>query len=370
MERGPRSERRTKGFKICQHEGMSDQGLGDAEKSLKELERIDAELRELLEKRAQASLRRAQALAPAAKAPGGAEPKGGALLDPRAVSDVFRAVRAACAPLERPGQYAVGGGSGPGVRAAARARFGAGAQVIAFDSAALALAEVQRGQVAAAVVPYEMMPYGPVDETVRALVSADVRIVACFDQRENVNLVSKNGNPADIESIYATPEEHARAARFLAEHFPRARVVDVRHADMALELAQTDHGAAALAIPVFAEDAALATVHANVRDAGDDRVRYAVVSMRPSPKTGQDLTALVCSVSDSPGALHEVLRRLAEKEINLTKIESRPTGGDGWVYLFFLEIVGHITDRHVVAALDEVKRITKFFKVLGSYPRE
>jgi chorismate mutase/prephenate dehydratase len=92
------------------------------------------------------------------------------------------------------------------------------------------------------------------------------------------------------------------------------------------------------------------------------------VGPRPSPRTGDDSTALVFSLHDEPGALLDVLRQFAEHGVNLSRIQSRPALGDGWAYLFFLEVIGHATDRQLVSAFEGVKRLTRFFKVLGSYP--
>jgi chorismate mutase/prephenate dehydratase len=96
-------------------------------------------------------------------------------------------------------------------------------------------------------------------------------------------------------------------------------------------------------------------------------VRYAIVGTRPSSRSGGDLTAIVFAVNDSPGALHEVLKQFAERGVNLTKIQSRPTPGESWQYMFFIEVQGHATDRPIVGAIEEVRRHSKFFKVLGSY---
>ena len=103
------------------------------------------------------------------------------------------------------------------------------------------------------------------------------------------------------------------------------------------------------------------------RDDGDERVRYAMVGTRPSSRTGSDFTAIVFAVNDSPGALHEILRQFAERGVNLTKIQSRPTLGENWQYVFFIEVEGHATDRQVIGAIEDVRRLSKFFKVLGSY---
>jgi chorismate mutase len=99
-----------------------------------------------------------------------------------------------------------------------------------------------------------------------------------------------------------------------------------------------------------------------------DRVRYAVVCARPSGRTGNDLTAVVFSVQDSPGSLLDVLRVFAERGINLTNVHSHPAAGQPWVYQFYVEMAGHFTDRPLVGAFDEVKPLTRFFKLLGSYP--
>ena len=72
---------------------------------------------------------------------------------------------------------------------------------------------------------------------------------------------------------------------------------------------------------------------------------------------------------DGPGALHRALRPLADREINLTRIESRASPSSEWAHVFFLEMDGHITDRAVLTAVEELRRLARYAKVLGSYPR-
>jgi len=77
---------------------------------------------------------------------------------------------------------------------------------------------------------------------------------------------------------------------------------------------------------------------------------------------------MVFAVQDAPGSLLDVLKQFAERGINLTKLQSRPAPGEAWAYIFYVEAMGHATDRALVTAIEEIKRLTKFFKVLGSYP--
>jgi chorismate mutase len=121
--------------------------------------------------------------------------------------------------------------------------------------------------------------------------------------------------------------------------------------------------------PVLSTILALASSDLRVAEVIEsERVRYAVVGTRPSGRTGKDVTALVFSVQDSPGALLDVLRVFAERSINLTNVLSHPVREKPWTYLFYVEMGGHFTDRSIVAAFEEMKRLTPFFKLLGSYP--
>jgi chorismate mutase/prephenate dehydratase len=268
--------------------------------------------------------------------------------------------------LEMPVPVAFVGPEGGVGHAAARSRFGVAAKCFGVESTAAALEEVLRQRAHYAVVPFETQEDGPVQATISALMASDVKIVAIFEAASNLQVMNRTGNAGDIETVYSTASDRALVARYLQANLGKARVMDVKTPIHACQLAQEDHGGAAIAMESFGAQFGLEVALRNVRDDGPERVRYAVVGPRPSTRTGNDLTALLFSVHDTPGALHEVLRQFAERGINLTKIQSRPAG-EAWSYVFFVEVVGHATDRNVVAALEEIKRSTKFFKVLGSY---
>jgi chorismate mutase/prephenate dehydratase len=93
--------------------------------------------------------------------------------------------------------------------------------------------------------------------------------------------------------------------------------------------------------------------------------------VRPAPRTGHDTTAFVINLDDSPGALFRVLKPLADRDLNLRRIQSRPRAkaeDGGRAYRFFMEVAGHSTDRPLVTAFEEMKRGTRQLKILGSYP--
>jgi len=294
-----------------------------------------------------------------------------------ALRAIFREIFAACLALELPVKVAYTGPEGGAAHAAARARFAgagsAGAHLIAAESAQAAMEEVARHRAEFAVVPLETRAEGPVQTTIAALTQNDLKITAAMEESWNLHLLNRTGNAADVEKVYATAADRALCTQFLASLGQRVSVRDVKSPLFACQIAMEDHGAAALTTEVFGAGLGLEVARRNVLDGGDHKVRYAIVGHRPSSRTGNDLTSFLFSVNDAPGALLDVLKQFAERGINLVKIHSRPAeegrgDGEGWAYIFFLEVLGHATDRNIVTAFEEVKRLTKFFKVLGSYP--
>jgi chorismate mutase/prephenate dehydratase len=285
-----------------------------------------------------------------------------------ALREILREVFAACLALELPVKVAfVGPEGGPG-HAASRSRFGRASSLIATEATAAALDEVTRKRAEYAVAPFETATEGPVQSTILALMQSDLRIVEVLDATFELDLMNRTGNFADVEKIYATAADHALCERFLASLTPRPSVLDVKTPLMACQLAVEDHGAGALASRTFGSQLGLEAAKRNVLDNGGDRVRYAVAGSRPSGRSGDDVTSVVISVQDAPGSLLDVLKVFAERGINLSNILSHPVQGETWSYLFYVEIGGHFTDRPLVMAFEEIKRITRYFKVLGSYP--
>jgi chorismate mutase/prephenate dehydratase len=288
-------------------------------------------------------------------------------MPPESLRTIFRHVYAACLGLQSPLVVAYLGPEGGAGLSVARSHFGSSASFVACESPAAALEEVSRQRAAFAVLPFETSSDGPVAPTISALTTSDLRIGLVIETSPSLHLFSRTGNVKDIEKVYTTAGDRALAENSLAAigHFA---ILDVRSPLVACQLAGEDHGAGALASDGTGAQMGLEVAYKNVLDRGHDRIRYAIVAARPSSRSGEDSTAIVFSLADNPGALLDVLRQFAERGINLSKIQSRPVESDSWAYLFFLEVVGHVTDRPLVSAFEEVKRLTKFFRVLGSYP--
>jgi chorismate mutase/prephenate dehydratase len=109
-----------------------------------------------------------------------------------------------------------------------------------------------------------------------------------------------------------------------------------------------------------------------IQDDAHNRTRFAIVThpqQHPAPKaSGHDCTSLVVSVTNRPGAVHDMLVPLKKHGVSMTRFESRPARSGQWEYYFYIDIEGHPDEPTVAAALRELRDACAFFKVLGTYP--
>lgn len=304
-------------------------------------------------------------------------------LSPAAVRPVFEAIDAACRVFEVAPRVVYAGGEGGFGFIASRAHFGSRAECAASATSLVALEDVARSRADFALVPYESVEEGPAFDTIQAIVASDLKLVGERHVAQALSLVSFSEDASVIETIHACTPHHLACVGYLAQNHPRATLHDHRSAGAALEALAADpkaaaivprgfpiHGVAAASgsTPPPSEDA-LHVLRESIADLGEVRVRWGVVSRLPMPRTGSDATALVFGVHDRPGALHDVLLHFKQRDCNLRRIHSRAIRGpNGWDYLFYAEVGGHVTDRHLTSALEGIKREARTLQVVGSFP--
>lgn len=287
-----------------------------------------------------------------------------------AVRPIFTAIDSACRLYEVAPRVVFLGAEGGFAWMAARAQFGIGAELLRAETVAAAIEEVTRSRADFAVVPYESLKDGPILPTILAIAAADLKVVGERQVTQALVLVNASGNPADVEKLYMAAQDHLGCMSYIEANHPRAPALDVRSPVMAWELASENHGGAAIVPRGSVGSRDLRVARENIADEGEARVRYAVLSRLPAPRSGADATALIFSVHDHPGALHDILQHFKERSCNLRRIQSRPVAAEGWEYVFYVEVSGHSTDRGLVAALEGVKREAKMLKIIGSFPLE
>ncbi len=245
-----------------------------------------------------------------------------------------------------------------------------GVRFIACSSIFDTFRTVSSGGALYGVVPIENSTEGSVTTTHDLLVDYDLMVWAEIDLPISQNLIVKPGtNLADLKVILSHPQALAQCRRYLEEHFLGIELRGTSSTAGAVEKLKELGNAAAVGTPLAARIFGMEIAAKGIQDNSRNYTRFFVLSKNDREVTGTDKTSLVFSVRHVPGALYSVLQVFAEKNLNMTKIESRPSKEKEWEYVFFIDFEGHRSSRIVVEALEELKDRTLFLKVLGSYPR-
>ena len=237
-----------------------------------------------------------------------------------------------------------------------------------------ALEAVRSGEADAALVPLENSVGGAIPVTLDELATGSPLVIT----REVVLpvefvLAARALTPlAQIRTVAAHPQASAQCRNWLRAHLPDAVVVDVlSNAAAAISAAAGEYDAA-LCAPIGVSRNKLTVLADKVADHSDAVTRFALLT-RPGPvgePTGDDVTSLAVSIRhDQVGALLAVLPELLVRGINLSRIESRPTGEQLGTYFFFLDCTGHVAEARMGEALQGLRRICAEVRFLGSYPR-
>lgn len=244
-----------------------------------------------------------------------------------------------------------------------------------------ALNAVRADEVGAAVVPLENSVEGSVNTTLDELIRGDQLVIAgevLFPV--TFTLMARAGtDTADVKRIVTHPVAEAQCRMWVTSKLPDATIMTVSSTAAAAESVATGRVGpdgevydAAIAAPIAADRYGLTTLATDIGEDSDALTRFVLVT-KPGPPprpTGADKTSLVVYIRDDhPGALMEILEQFATRGVNLTRIESRPTGNGMGSYCFAVDAEGHLSDARVGEALMGLRRVCADVRFLGSYPR-
>ncbi len=188
----------------------------------------------------------------------------------------------------------------------------------------------------------------------------------------NHYLMAKSGTQeSEIQVVYSHPQSLAQCREFLEQRFPDAqKMASLSNSAAVSDMKESPVPAAAIAPRRAAELYDVEIIGAEVQDVANNVTRFAVLARQDHPPTGDDKTSVCFSFEkDEPGILYRSMGEFAERNINLVKIESRPTRHSLGEYIFLIDCTGHREEPAVKAALESLGRMATMMKVLGSYPR-
>ncbi len=245
-------------------------------------------------------------------------------------------------------------------------------EAVPFTTITDVLDAVASGDVDCGVVPIENAIEGTVSATIDALLfDHDLLIEREIVIPIRLHVMARPGvDLVDVREVWSYSHALAQCRKFMST-LPGVPVVNVGStADAARAVAASDQPVAALASRVAAATYGLSILVEDVEDADDNETRFVVIGKdRVPPPTGHDRTTIVCfQDADRPGSLYGILGRFAARDLNLTKLESRPTKRGLGDYCFVIELDGHVADDVIADCLADLQAHLTRVKFLGSYP--
>ncbi|MCS6832336.1 MAG: prephenate dehydratase [Flammeovirgaceae bacterium] len=288
-------------------------------------------------------------------------------LNRQAIEAIYLEIFAISRNLELPERIAFLGPEGSFTHQAAESRFGALSEYISLTTIRSVFESVETGRVRFGVVPIENNQEGSVAETIDSLCEKNVKIVAEVPMSIHFTFASLQDRMQHINVIYSKDIAFRQCKNFIEEYFgDKVKLIEVTSTSKAAQLAAENPQSAAICSPIAAKLFRLPVLFENIEDSHHNTTRFLILAKdyinQPSK---QDKTSILVRIPDKPGALVNFLREFKDRDINLTKIDSRPARiRDNFKYWFLIDFDGHFQDANVQEIFQKHSDIITF---LGSY---
>lgn len=284
---------------------------------------------------------------------------------------LFREIMSACLAQEEPLKVGYLGPEGTFTQSAVFKHFGHSVRALPLATIEEVFHEVEAGNADFGVVPIENSTGGMVNHTLDMFLNSPLKICGEAELRIRQHLLGSMDDLKKVERVATHPQSLAQCRAWLHEYLPDAELVEVSSNAEGARRARDEAGTAAIAGDAAAEVYGLTKLVADIEDRPDNTTRFFVIGRKIFPPSGDDRTSMLLSTADTEdaGALHKLLKPLADENVNMTRIESRPSLRRKWHYVFFVDIDGHAEEEGVARALAQLESGAQLFRVLGSYPK-
>jgi chorismate mutase/prephenate dehydratase len=285
---------------------------------------------------------------------------------------LFREIMSACLAQQEPLKVGFLGPEGTFTQTAVYKQFGHSVRALPFHTIDEIFHEVESGVADFGVVPIENSTEGSVNNTLDMFLTSPLKIAGEIELRIEQHLLGSEKGLDKIERICAHEQSFAQCRGWIREYLPQAELIGMSSNAAGARRARDEEGTAAIGPDVAADVYDLEILVNNIEDRADNATRFLVVGRNLLAASGNDKTTLLVSTSDTAGGagvLHHLLKPLADHQISMTRIESRPSRRKNWDYVFFIDIDGHAEESPAVEALAELKERSSLFRVLGAYPK-
>ena len=281
---------------------------------------------------------------------------------------VYRELMSGCIALQKPLAISYLGPPGTFTHDAARSKFGDSVEYVPAATLEEVFQQVEHGRADYGVVPVENSTEGGIHETLTRFLTSPLKVSAEIVTEIHHALLARC-TFEQITKVYSRPQAFTQTRRWLATNLPNVQQIDVSSTAAAAEIAAREEGAAAIAKREVAAAHGLQVLQDHIEDYAHNVTRFFVLGRHISAPTADDKTALLCSVKDKAGALHDLLIPFKTHGINMAKIESFPSPTTAWQYYFFIDFLGHPDNEGTRQAMQEMQQECVEFRILGAFPR-
>ena len=219
------------------------------------------------------------------------------------------------------------------------------------------------------IIPIENSIEGSINNTHDLLISSNVIITGEIELLINQCLLSKDNSIEKIKILYAHPQSLGQCRNYIRLNLPDVELLPViSNSEGAKMVLSSDEGC--IGSEKLSADYNLNILDSGIQDFSDNTTRFIIIGTQATKKSSKDKTSIIVSPPDSQdsGSLFKVLKSFADYDVNLSRIESRPSKKGKWSYVFFIDLEGHCDDINILKSLNELKEQDINIKTLGSYP--
>jgi chorismate mutase/prephenate dehydratase len=282
---------------------------------------------------------------------------------------LFREIMSACLAQQEPLKVAFLGPEGTFTQQAVHRHFGHSVHTMSLPAIDDVFEQVHSGDADFGVVPVENSTQGIVSHTLDNFLLSDLKICGEIELRVHQNLLTAAKSLDQIERVYSHEQSLSQCKNWLRTHLPGVELIAVGSNSEAARRVRNTPESAAIAGRSAADIYGLPVMFADIEDHPDNTTRFLVIGRQIFAPSGNDKTTLLLSGPEGPGLLHSLLEPFRVHGLNMTRIESRPSRQGKWAYVFFVDVEGHAEDQALAAALEDLAKVSKLSRVLGSYPR-
>lgn len=285
---------------------------------------------------------------------------------------VMKEIISECLALEQKLKVSYLGPAGTYTHAAATRQFGAAVTLKANKTIDEVFREVENRGVNYGVVPIENSVGGTVNLSLDALKETSACVCGEIELPIHHQLLGLC-ELSLVKRVYGHEQALQQCAGWLEKNLNGVEQVSVSSNAVAAEIVSQseNQGCAAIASQEAGDIYSLVTVSKNIEDSASNTTRFIVLGQNYPAPSGDDRSMVMFGLpNNKAGALHSVLGVLAENNISMSKIESRPSKNGVWDYLFFADLLGHAADPAMADSLEKIEELSSIFKLLGSYPRD